>query len=174
MSFAKISDAECTAIHLLRVYAPNDSRRNAKREIFARAKVAFGIPADHKMTVEVDVAKPDAGVLKNKVSRATYELGEDGKWVHAAAAAAQAKRWFKLPIENLFDTIHEGIDSIDNIGGAIMSQVDQPASSVMFGVNTNNAVVVASNGDVWIQLDADAFDSEDASTSTEEDDDLPY
>ena len=34
--------------------------------------------------------------------------------------------------------------------------------------------MVAGNGDVWIQLDADAFDSEDASTSTEEDDDLPY
>ena len=68
--YATLSTAECNAVHIAREYAPDAARKAMKREIFSRAKAAFGIPATHKMVVETDVQNSGAGVLKNRETRA--------------------------------------------------------------------------------------------------------
>ena len=58
------------------------TRKSIKDQIFTAVKRDFGIPAAHKLSVEIDnESSPRYLLLIRKKDSTTYELGEDGKWV---------------------------------------------------------------------------------------------
>ncbi len=170
MAYAKLSDAECSAIHIARAYAPTDARKTMKREIFSRAKVAFGIPANHKLLCDVDVNEPNHGVLKNKATREPYELNVEGKWIGAQNGANAVLKWFKVDAIDLHDAIIEHLDN--ELDGEIEWMAHEPAGHkfTVSKFGTDRRICVQANGDTYIELAADAYETE----QQEEDDDLPY
>lgn len=172
--YAKLSDAECSAIHIARAYAPTDARKTMKREIFSRAKVAFGIPPQHKMLCDVDVNEPNHGVLKNKATREAYELNDNGKWVGGANGtnvAPMPKRWFKVDTDDVLDSL---IDKLDQQDRDDIKWTDVEPAGHKFEAEyggDNARVVIAADGTAWVQLDKDAYEVE---PEQEEEDDLPY
>ncbi len=172
--YATLSTAECNAIHIAREYAPDAARKAMKREIFSRAKIAFGIPATHKMVVETDVQNSGAGVLKNRETRESYELNADGKWIGAANGAVP-QRWFKLPKDKLHEAITDMLDNLEASDETIDSQEEQPNAVKIINPGTNDVVVIDGNGHAWVRNDADAFGYDAAAASShEEEDDHPY
>ena len=168
--YATLSTAECNAIHIAREYAPDQARKAMKREIFSRAKVHFGIPANHKLVVETDVAIANHGVLKNKTTREQYLLDETtGRWTGAAngANAASPKLWFKLPADELQQAIVDALDNLDANSDNITSLNTQPIGTKVID-NQEDKVIVAANGDVWVWLDADAYGEHEEHESEDE------
>ncbi len=176
MTQASLSHAECNAIHILREMANDATRKQVKREIFARAKSAFGIPPTHKLVVETDVSNANAGVLRNKATREAYELAPaSGKWIHANGANPAAKRWFKLPAANLHEAVLDALEAMDANGDSIQAGDAMPNAVKIVDPGTHQ-VVVDQHGNAWVELEADAFnlDSLIESHDEEEDDDHPY
>jgi hypothetical protein len=174
MAQASLSHAECNAIHILREMANDATRKQVKREIFSRAKVAFGIPATHKLVVETDVQNSTAGILRNKATRETYELAPaTGKWIHANGANS-AKRWYLVKADDVAQALRDALDSMnpDDITASTVKPT-APASAT-FTDNGDN-IVVMNDGNAWIELDADAYEAEAVTPShDEEEDDHPY
>jgi hypothetical protein len=169
--YASLSHAECNAVHILREMADDKTRKAVKAQIFSRAKIAFGIPPEHKLVVETDVNVAGAGTLKNKATRETYLLSETtGKWVNAQNGST--KRWFRLSNDDLFGAVTEALDAVDGVGrDNITSQVEQPADIQMIvHPNSDQKVVVDTHGNLWVQMDADAYESTDTPDEEEEDD----
>lgn len=166
MAYAKLSVAECNAIHIVREMGSSDVRKQVKREVFARAKSAFGIPPAHKLVTETDVQNPDAGLLRNKATRETYELNAEGKWIGAAAAVA-AKRWFRLNANNLHSAITEALDAQHSMDQPMSSMVAMPVNRMVLNAGTEEALVIDMSGNVWVKLDEDTYDT---SESSEDDD----
>jgi hypothetical protein len=172
--YAALSHAEANAIHILREMADAPTRKKVKAQIFARAKIQFGIPADHKLVVEVDTQVAGAGTLKNKATRETYLLSETtGKWVNATNGTT-GQRWFKLPADALYDAIIEAQDSADANGDNIASQADKPAGATAHP--KDDAILLDRDGSIWVQRDADTYGdaTDDTPDEEEEDDDHPY
>jgi hypothetical protein len=173
MAYAKLSTAECHAIKIARDYAPTDARRAMKREVFARAKVQFGIPANHKLVAEVDVdsGADNAGVLKNKSTREAYTLDDQGKWIHAAATgaagAAAAKRWYQVPVERLHEALIDMLDNMDAAGNDdIVASESAPNAATTIAIE-GEQMIIDVMGNAWVLASKDAYEIEG-------DDDLPY
>ena len=114
MALAKLSIAQAALLVHLRNYSGSDqTRKDMKADMFKLVKDSFGIPHDHKLSVEIDNASsPDFLVLKRKKNGMPYDLGADGRWVEAsqpvAPAAPAPKRWFKFTdLDVLFDEVME-------------------------------------------------------------------
>lgn len=171
--FAALSHAECSAIHILREMANDSARKSVKRELFAKAKTNFGIPVAHKLVVETDIMNPNAGILRNKQTRETYELNESGRWIHAAAnGAVIGQRWFCLPARLVQQAVIDALDNEEASDETITASDTQPRASAVILPGSDDTVVVDAAGNMWVQLDADAYEQQ--SSTSEAEDDTPY
>ena len=77
---AKLTQAQITLFIALRSL-PTTQANEARAELFDTVKGLFGIPADHKLKVELDnPGSPLFGVLIRKKTGSTYRLDENGQW----------------------------------------------------------------------------------------------
>lgn len=91
MALAKLSLAQAALLVHLRNYSGSDqTRKDMKADLFKLVKDSFGIPHEHKLSVEIDNASaPDFLVLKRKKNGTVYQLDAGGRWVDAPQPAAQ-------------------------------------------------------------------------------------
>lgn len=111
--YAKLNASQ---INLLKIGRDLDAahRSRIRSEIFAAAKAAFGIPAEHRLKVEIDnVQADDYGVLRRKKNGQPYEVPSATVPLTAPTPVTPPpppKRWFKIDV----DGVVEGyIDSFD-------------------------------------------------------------
>lgn len=93
MALAKLSLAQAALLVHLRNYSGSDqTRKDMKADLFKLVKDSFGIPHEHKLSVEIDNASsPDFLVLKRKKNGMPYDLGADGRWVDAPGSQPAAQ-----------------------------------------------------------------------------------
>lgn len=150
MSFAKLSPAQAASIKLAKDHSSADVRKAIKKEVFGNARLAFGIPDDHKISAEIDPTDVNYGLIRNSRTRDVYRLGADGRWVDAApvAAPAAAVRFFKVTdvAEKLFDLASYSGD-YDWHDGLVAA----PEGTAL--ENDGYKAVVTATGDVYVALE---------------------
>jgi len=126
MAKATLSSAQVATMLSLRGF-PTDAGNTVRASLFASFKDGFGIPEDHKLTVDLDgVGGPLFGMLIRKKTGLAYGLGADGKWDQTTPSAVdggpttavgtfpQPVRWFTLTADHLVAAITgDHLDSCD-------------------------------------------------------------
>ena len=159
MAYARLSNAQTTTIRLARDHAAKGDRRDVKKEIFASAKANYGIPADHKLTVEMDASVDGYALLRNSDSRELYTLDPNtGMWIGAGQPVRPTvpTRWFKVPASALIAALKGALEE------AVTTGALDSADSLPDGVNaiTNGALDVAldNDGNAYVLLAEDFLD----------------
>lgn len=150
MSFAKLSPAQAASIKLAKDHSNDATRKAIKKEVFAAARLAFGIPAEHKLNAEIDPTNPSYGLLRNSTTRDVYRLGTDGRWVNAAPVAAPAdpKRWFK--VTNVAETLTDALNYTDTFAWSEGSTAAPTGTDIS---KDEYHAIVTPTGDVYIGLE---------------------
>jgi len=156
--FAKLTQAQATFLKTIRAMS-DDDRRSLKRDIFAVVKDKFGIPAEHKVKVEVDNPySPHYLTVIRKVDGAAYQLNSDGRWDGAVCAPTPAVRFFPVQSSSvadaLADLVHDtDLDwddglNLDDIDGVVGTQPD------LFG---GHSYVVTSDARLYVARTESCF-----------------
>lgn len=122
MALAKLSLAQAALLVHLRNYSGSDqTRKDMKADLFKLVKDSFGIPHDHKLSVEIDNASaPDFLVLKRKKNGMPYDLGADGRWVEASQPTAPA-----VPVQRNFTVSFAKVVSATDANQAARDFIDE-------------------------------------------------
>ena len=153
MANAKLTQAQANYLKLARDL-PEDERSSLRATLFSAVKQTFGIPAAHKLRVEIDdVTHPHYLTLFRKKDSTSYALDDNGKWVGALGAAAPApqepvRKWFPISGMMLADAAYDA--AIDNFYWDDDAGVTaRPDMTTMHSHN----VGVDADGTVWIALE---------------------
>lgn len=156
MALAKLSKAQATSINLARTHSSDKDRKAVKAEIFKLAKETFGIPADIKLRVETeDHTKDNFLVLRNAADDAPFELGVDGRWLHAEPSSTieVGVRWFALPRDRAAEALTDDVLYGDDTQPQFEAGSTAPPSGSMFCGDS-----IAVNGDqVFVRIPETAF-----------------
>ncbi len=157
MAYAKLSLSQAASINLARMHADDDTRKLVKKDIFAAAKAAFGIPASTKLKCEtVDTAHTDYLVLKDSSNDSRFALDLLG-YSTAGAPTPQAapQRWFKVSAADARVVLEDFLEdfALDN---TLQSLEDFPED---LHIARTGIAIDPDNGDMFIKAHADRFDN---------------
>lgn len=156
MTLAKLSTAQAAAISLARQHADDATRKEIKREIFAAAKQAFGIPDAVKLKYEDNPTHADYLVLKNSATGAAFTLDATARWDGATppAPVAVRKAWFRVPYNEALATMIDALEVEEGFGHTTGLDDDDLPDSVTcagrLGFNLDS-------GAMYVLMDADHF-----------------
>ena len=155
MAYAKLSLAQASSIILARQHADADTRKLIKREIFAAAKQAYGIPQTTKLRVEeADASHPDYLVLKDSAAGTPFTLDPNtGLWLGATAVPPADKRWFRVPAAAVRTALVDWLSEQDDHEMRNFAPSETPTDDD----GGDAGVTMDSDGDVYVLLDADTF-----------------
>jgi hypothetical protein len=106
MANAKLSLAQASFLKALRA-VPADIAKPAKADLFTLVKSTFGIPADHKVKVEIDdISSPNYLVILRKKDNQPYPVAGSAPVV---AAPVDTRKWFK--VDDLKNSVYDGLDN---------------------------------------------------------------
>lgn len=147
MAQAKLTPAQASFLRTARPMQ-KDQRQQVKRELFAVVKSAFGIPADHKLVVELDNPhSPTYLVLKSKTTGQGYDLGSDGRWVGATPLPSQGVLSNRPILSMSVDEFKSAIqDWLDEYGDD-----DNEPDSIPAGLNFDDAGVARQGNTVYLK-----------------------
>ncbi len=153
--YAKLTEQQ---INLLKIGRELEAaqRSRIRKEIFAAAKATFGIPAEHRLKVEIDnVSSPDYAVIFRKKDGSRYPIS-----VMSAVGLTPTptpvpppppeKRWFKIDIDGYVDGMVDELDWDDGVTDFPEMDIQLITSTTESGVRTT----LRPSG-VYIQLAAD-------------------
>jgi hypothetical protein len=155
MAYAKLSPQSINLMHAIRPMeaATPDEVKGIRKEIFASAKVLFGIPADHALKVDLDTPGEMFGVLVRKKGGTAYPIHSNGMWIGAVdapvATPRDEKRWFRVEV----DAIIEQVTGDDFEYGTLDTPPDVDTRFKAGGTK----FILDTDGILFVQLGADAF-----------------
>lgn len=114
MATAKLSQSAAASLAFVKRLQNPETHSLVRREVFAQAKMNFGIPAEHKVRVELDPGQPGYLELVRKKDGSRYELGADNKWVGLAVDETPAAKRLAYVIVNMDDLQQWAIEMADN------------------------------------------------------------
>lgn len=158
MAFATLSRAQAASINLARQHGDDDTRRMVKKEIFAAAKTAYGIPQTTKLKCETaDTTHDDYLDIKDSTTNAPFALSPvTGMWVGTVPVPTVAKRWFEISADQLTEAISE---YMDNEYFELVSHPNVDSYLPTDCTFTHNLAFQHSTGNAYILLPADHFDN---------------
>ena len=155
MAYAQLTPSQANYLRLARTMSDED-RSAIRAELFRSVKLAFGIPEDHKLRVEIDdAAHPQYLVLIRKKTDQPYVLGANGKWVGASAPQGTVSRppvvrWFQVDSADVDDLMDAARQSLTN--DWYEGSMDKPDDlTTVYG--SNGRLGVDTDGTVWIGLE---------------------
>lgn len=139
MAYATLNSAQAATIRLARQAASDTDRKAIKKEVFAAAKLQFGIPENHKLVAETDATQPNFGKLKNASTGSYYDLASDGRWVHAEGngTTVEPKFWLSLGPHTVRNLL---IDDLVSDGAGSDDAEQLPGTATVFGPDGDMAV----------------------------------
>lgn len=146
---ATLSITQMQALRALRSL-PADVASTVRASLFASFKAGFGIPAEHKLKVEIDDFRADNyGVLLRKKTGDAYPLGVNDTWVGDVQVAAPppAKAWFRVDMDSAVDAIVGDLDFDDGD-----PTLDDPTV-----FNADGYDMATSDGTLYVRLSEDKF-----------------
>lgn len=154
--FATLPSAFASSIKIAKQYATDDERKALKKDLFAQAKEAYGIPSSIKLKVNIeDTDDSEYLVLKDAATGEKFELTAAKKWVRALATPAPVqvpKRWFETGIDaaTLIDEATMNIDTANWDDG-----FDDKPGGVCITDEDGREVVISGDGTVFVLVSED-------------------
>jgi hypothetical protein len=144
MAHAKLSHSAAASLAFVKKLQNDETHAMVRKEVFAQAKAAFGIPDKHKVKVELDPANPNYLDIRRKTDNSLYELNSNGKWTGAEAEPAPAET--KAVLKMTADQVKEAAVEAFDMGDA----VKVPLTS-MAGTSED---VITKDGFLYVRVDA--------------------